>query len=517
MSNVYKDQLFTLIKSLNKAEKRNFKLYATRHQSSSDVKFIQLFDVLDRLEQYDEEIILSKLPGTKKRHLGNLKRHLYRQVLTSLRLIHIDKNIDIQIREQLDFARILYGKGMYMQSLRILERIKRIAEEHHQDILHLEILEFQKLIEARHITRSRTIENKMDSLLHESNHRSSVALTSNQLSNLTIQIQGKYIENGHIQNKEEGEAIEAYFIKYVPKESLSIQLTFFEKANLYQAHFWRNYILLDFPSCVRFARQWYNLFVIDSQMREKDPDLFMRANYYLLTAHFLTHNEASFSHYLKEFEAFWDFHKKDLNPNSEMIGFTYLHLSRLNQLLLQHRYEEGLKHEKNLVDQLSQYEAYMDMHRILLFYYKFACFHFCCGQFEQAIDHLNNIINNKNSQLREDLFLNARILQLICHYELQQYDLMDYLILSVRRAVLKSAEHSKLQLVLLQGLKVLANSPPTDAPKIFGNLLEGLEKEALNPFEKKNVIYLNPVLWIKSHLHNCYVFQLSGINTKTII
>ena len=40
-------------------------------------------------------------------------------------------------REQLDFARILYGKGMYMQALKILERIKQTALEHQQDILHL--------------------------------------------------------------------------------------------------------------------------------------------------------------------------------------------------------------------------------------------------------------------------------------------------------------------------------------------------------------------------------------------
>ena len=98
------------------------------------------------------------MPDVKKRHLSNLKRHLYKQILISLRLIYIQKNIDIQIREQLDFARILYGKGLYMQSLKLLERIKRTALEHHQDVLHLEILEFQKMIEARHITRSRMVE-----------------------------------------------------------------------------------------------------------------------------------------------------------------------------------------------------------------------------------------------------------------------------------------------------------------------------------------------------------------------
>ena len=155
MLNTQKDQLFLLIKSLTKAEKRNFKLYANRIQGGNQLKFIQLFDAMDRLVEYDEEQLLKRIEDTEKKQLPNLKRHLYKQLLISLRLIHIEKNIDIEIREQIDFARILYGKGMYMQSLKILDRISKIAYDHHQDLLHLEILEFQKFIEARHITRSR--------------------------------------------------------------------------------------------------------------------------------------------------------------------------------------------------------------------------------------------------------------------------------------------------------------------------------------------------------------------------
>ncbi|MEY2904135.1 MAG: hypothetical protein RJA52_151, partial [Bacteroidota bacterium] len=120
MSNSYKDQVFSLVKSLSKSEKRNFKLYVNRLQSDSEIKFVRLFELMDKMTQYDEKIIIQKIPGVTKLQLPNLKRHLYGQILTSLRLIYINKNIDIQIREQLDFARILYGKGLYMQSLKML-------------------------------------------------------------------------------------------------------------------------------------------------------------------------------------------------------------------------------------------------------------------------------------------------------------------------------------------------------------------------------------------------------------
>ena len=131
-----KDPLFILIKSLTKSEKRSFKLYANRTQSSTSSKFISLFDILDKLEAYDESLIYKKVKGLSPSQLSNTKRHLYKQILVSLRLIHIQKNVDIQIREQLDFARILYGKGMYLESLKILDRVKETASSHHHCLLY---------------------------------------------------------------------------------------------------------------------------------------------------------------------------------------------------------------------------------------------------------------------------------------------------------------------------------------------------------------------------------------------
>src|SRR3978361_704030 len=107
MSNRFSDILFQLIHSLEKSEKRNFKLYIKRSSAKEDLKIIQLFDAIDKLNEYDEKLLLKKLP------LSNLKTHLYKQVLASLRLLKTAENIDLQLHEQLDYARILYNKGLY--------------------------------------------------------------------------------------------------------------------------------------------------------------------------------------------------------------------------------------------------------------------------------------------------------------------------------------------------------------------------------------------------------------------
>src|SRR5690606_30207378 len=86
------EQLFRLIKSLNKSEKRSFKLYAQRSHNQATSKFIRLFDILDNMESYDEETIIKKSTHIKKNQLSNLKRHLYTQIMKALRNIHIDKD-----------------------------------------------------------------------------------------------------------------------------------------------------------------------------------------------------------------------------------------------------------------------------------------------------------------------------------------------------------------------------------------------------------------------------------------
>ena len=50
MSNRSHDILFQLIKSLEKAEKRHFKLYIKRSSAKEDLKIVRLFDALDKLD-----------------------------------------------------------------------------------------------------------------------------------------------------------------------------------------------------------------------------------------------------------------------------------------------------------------------------------------------------------------------------------------------------------------------------------------------------------------------------------
>jgi hypothetical protein len=108
---------------------------------------------------------LKKLPGTEKRQLSNLKTHLYKEVLASLRLLKRTENVELELNEQLDYARILYYKGLYLQSLKILDKVKETAVMYHQDSILIQVISLEKKIETLHITRS--LQDKADHLALE--------------------------------------------------------------------------------------------------------------------------------------------------------------------------------------------------------------------------------------------------------------------------------------------------------------------------------------------------------------
>ena len=96
MTKDHKENLFVLIKSLSKSEKRQFKLYSGRMESNLDSKFLILFNLLDKIEVYNERLILKK-GFVSKQQLSNLKAHLYKQLLISLRLNPSQQNMRMQI------------------------------------------------------------------------------------------------------------------------------------------------------------------------------------------------------------------------------------------------------------------------------------------------------------------------------------------------------------------------------------------------------------------------------------
>ena len=338
MTKSQKDNLFQLVKSLSKSEKRQFKLYVGRLGVNTDSKFLNLFNFLDKATIYDEAAILKK-GGIKKQQLANVKAHLYKQLLISLKLSPSHQNVRSQIREQLDFASILYHKGLYKQSLKILEKAKEFAIYNEEKNLAYEVVELEKVIESQYITRS--ISNRADELTIQAKELSALNVIASKLSNLSLQLYSIILKSGYVKNEEENIYIRDYFYNRLPKFEIS-QLGFREKLWLYKAHLWYSFLTQDFLNCYKYASKWVELFYENPMMINSHPVFFLKGNNYLLESLFFIRRKDRFEKTLFSLEKIIKSDGFPSDNNIEALSFLYINLHKINLYFTDGNFDEGL-------------------------------------------------------------------------------------------------------------------------------------------------------------------------------
>lgn len=505
MPNRSADSLFQLVKSLEKSEKRNFKLYVKRNTDTGDLKIIQLFDALDKMTDYDEVQLLKKARGIRKQQLSNIKAHLYRQILSSLRLIKEEDNIDIHLHEQMDHARILYNKGLYLQSLKVLERLKETARAYQQLTYLQQTLFFEKKIETLFITRS--MQDRADKLSAESDAVNAQLSLVNQLSNLSLQLYSWYIRHGHARNEKDTESIEAFFKKQLPANVIEAS-GFYERLYLYQSYVWYAFIRQDFLQYYRYSQKWVHLFDEFPGLLKVETANYIKGMHNLMGAHFNLLDYKRLAKSIKQFEQFTKQKYLEENENNRILAYQYLYTARINLYFLQGTFTKGLRMVPFLEDMLKEYSLYLDTHRVLVFYYKIASLYFGSGDNSKAIDYLNRIINQK-VDLRTDLQCYARLLHLIAHYELGNFDLLEYLSKSVYRYMAKMENLSKVEEEMFAFLRKSFSVGAHALKPEFEKLHTKLKKYEGNPLESRAFVYLDVISWLES--------KISGVNVQDVI
>lgn len=493
------EQLFTIIKSLTKAEKRNFRLYVQRLQSNEDTLYVRLFDILDKMDTYAEDLVLEKMGNIPKNQFVNIKRHLYTQILKSLRLIF--ENIEsIKVREQIDFAHILYSKGLYLQSYKLLERVKEMLPDSGHDLLRLEIIEFEKFIEERHITRSRKKAGKVQALLKEAENQEARVSNLVLLSNLKIKIHGWYIETGHVRDAKDHFTVKEYFESELRKVRTT-NLSPVEEIYLEQSFMWYYYILLDFEQCYIHSAKWVELFEKYKIFQREDPVLYMRGLAYELTSLYSLKDYPRYRKALSRFEKFIKEHEAHFDATAQIISFLYLMTARINRHFLEGTFKEGLKLVPELNRLIPKYSPFMDVHRIMVFQYKTAWLYLGSGKPGECIEYLNKILNLTSAgHLRTDIQCYARLMHLMAHFELEHFHLLENLVDSVGRFFSKMKDLNEVQKVLFQFFKQNLFVKKTELIVNLHHLRKEIQRLMKNPYEGRTFHHLDIITWIDSQI-----------------
>ena len=498
MTTASKDSLFVLVKSLSKSEKRQFKLYVGRLGVNTDAKFLALFNLMDKMKSYDEAIILDS-GIVKKSQLSNLKAHLYRQILVSLRLNPVNQNIRVQIREQLDFATILYQKGLYKQSLKILDKAKGIAIENEEKNIAYEIVELEKLIETQYITRS--IPDRADELEKQSRELTRLNSVTSKLSNLSLQLYGMMLKVGYVRNDEDYKEVTSYFEENMPIYTIE-EFGFREKLWLYKAHLWYSFLIQDFLSCYKYASKWVDLFYDNPKMIGLNPVFFLKGNNYLMESLFFVKYATQFRQTLENLEDRVNQEDFPKNDNVSSLAFLYIHLNKLNLHFLEGTFKKGLSLVRIVEYGINKHRARIDEHHVMVFYYKIACLYFGAGDNKNCIQYLKRIIENKNLKMREDLMCFARVLSLVAHYEAGLDYHLEVQLKSTYKFLIKMNDLHEVQKEMIKFLRKLGQIYPGELRAKFQKLYDALKPLEDHPYEKRPFLYLDILSWLESHLKN---------------
>lgn len=498
MTKEQKDNLFVLVKSLSKSEKRQFKLYVGRLGVNEDSKFLTLFNILEKLSIYDEVAILKK-GIVKKEQLSNLKAHLYKQILISLRLNPSHQNIRIQIREQLDFATILYHKGLYKQSLKILDKAKNLAIANEEKNVAYEIVELEKVIESQYITRS--ISNRADELTIQAKELSQQNVLASKLSNLSLQLYGLFLKTGYVKNDKENKRVIKYFEARLPKYDINT-LGFREKLWLYKAYLWYSFLTFDFLSSYKYATKWVDLFYENKDQIILNPVFFLRGNHYLLESLFYLRHYEKFKESLIRLEAITKESWFPVDDNIKGLTFLYSYNNKFNLHFTEGNFIEGLPLIDDVLERLKKYNDRIDEHHVMVFYYKIASMYFGAGENKKCILYLEKIINNKSLQMREDLLCFSRILNLVAHYEAGMDYNLDVLIRSTYKFLIKMEDLHEVQKEFIKFLRGLGDIYPNEVKNEFIKLHKKLKEYEDDPYQSRAFLYLDIISWLESKIQD---------------
>ncbi len=498
MSNRNSDILFQLIRSLEKSEKRHFKLYIKRSSGKADLKIIRLFDALDKLIAYDENLLMKKLPDITKPQLNNLKQHLYKQLLASLRLLKTNDNTDLQLSELLDYARVLYNKGLKLHSLKLLERAKEIAKANHKFNFLAQVISLEKKIETLHITRS-TLE-KTELLTVEATEISCHIESVVKLSNLALLLYRWYVKNGYARNEQDEAGIRGFFTINLPANPERIT-DFYELLYLYQCYCWYAYIRQDFLMYYRYSQKWIDLYKKEPLMISVETGHYVKGMHNLLNAHFVLRNFKEFGRMLEEFENFSKTPAATSHDNFNIHTFIYIHSAKINQHLMQGTFSDGVKLVSNIEKKLNEYSLFVDRHRILVFNYRIATLYFGSGDYSTAIDYLQKIIHGSDD-LRIDLQCYSRLLHLLTHFELGNDEIMESLSKSAYRFMAKMKNLTVVEEEIFRFLRKAFYLNPRELKPEFVILLNKIKHLEKNRFESRSFTYLDIISWLESKVYN---------------
>jgi hypothetical protein len=417
-----KEPLEHLITTMTKSEKRYFRV-TSGFSDRKDSTCLKLFDAIEH-EQSTRSI----------KHLAVTRHNLFKMIVKSLANFHNQRSAFGKLSTELEGLSILYQRGLYDACLKQID--KCIAEAIAVEYFTL-ALEFLALKRKVFIAAAPTDENTLKTIgQQEFSIIQQITITSAYW-------------NSMIRLREEDPALRS-----IPTKKLPIQ------AQILRLHgeFTRLYVNGDTLNASTAIERLVKLIELNPGIPGNDarPYLVALSNQLELTIHLRKWDSVPVM--LKKIRAVQS------TLSTQVYTTHHIRLTlRIFNLELEyyrdtHQWDAAIELSKKIRPLLDSDAISIPADYRLLFSYQFANIHFHRKEYTETLKLLNVIINGNFRKVRPDILVYSKLLNIIVHYELGNFTLLEYLIGNERRSLIRDKQLTAFQEKILRLIGDLLNA-----------------------------------------------------------
>jgi len=490
-----KDNLFELINSLTQSEKRYFKLFSQRHNSTGDSNYYKLFEVILKQKTYDEATVKLKLKNEiSSKTFPVEKNYLYNLIIKSLVHHHQDANISFKIRNLLTSIEILYGKELTNQAIKRLRKVESLAHTHHKYEQLLEIYNWKiKLLFAS--LSENGISDEIFDIIDLKKKAIQKIENSSKVEPFYHYVYKTISHSGKSRNKITKEIISEIkaATKFVNENETSLE----SKINTYISVGLIHYYYGNYQMFFDNAEACLHLIQENPVFEKENPFKTIHVINNYATGCMYLKNEKEF---VKTLTLFNSISRNSKNKAVRTKSLRSYYINATNYYIKTYEVKKALLYSEEFLKLIQQNKIELDDGYKSAFFYDCSCIYFYNNRLKESLRLLNDFFDLKVS-VRTDIQSAAKILNMIIHYELKNFNHLEYILITTQRAIRKIDNYYEFESRIIELFTKLINSGnKKETVEIFKAFKADLVFIRLAPKEKKALEHFNYEAWVNNKL-----------------
>ncbi len=496
MAKTPSENLFLLIKKMSGAEKRYFKLHISTHQKAES-RSVTLFDAIVQSAEYDEvalkQIVYGEAVSSTK--FTELKSFLYQEILTSLTIFDALMSVEFKLKNALLHVRVLYKRGLYSACKGELSKIKKTALRFEEFTILIEILRWEKQIAYAESNinylafEMQRIENEEETYLKKLEN---YIIFKNTFYKVLANVRQQEVQTHNTSILQDLENLIADPLFASPENALShlAQVTYFR-----------------FMSLISFARLDNERFYLYSkdllQLMESQPHFIAEdATEYISALSNFMKSCFAYEQYDDALVYINKFQTIDAKTSDDRVKIQrQYYQSRFQLCVTTGQFEQGVIEVKNNLNSIQQFDSQLFSRST--FHFAYFYIYFGNGEYETALDYLNQWLMANKSVERQDLQVLSHLLNIMVHYELGHTQLLESLMRSTYRVFRKNKQPFTIERKLLTFIKATQQvRTRKELLKLFEDLKADFETLAREPKEAVIFLYFDFIAWLEAKTSN---------------